>query len=88
MGPVAQPVFKTGEVWQPHAGSVRLRGRSVAQFPADSATSISSEPGRPIFDRAIERQNLMLAESSAGQMERISLVESFDVIGRVSSAVE
>ena len=28
-GPVAQPVFKTGEVWQPHAGSVRLRGRSV-----------------------------------------------------------
>ena len=28
-GPVAQPVFKTGEAWQPHAGSVRLRGRSV-----------------------------------------------------------
>ena len=30
-GPVAQLVFKTGEVWQPHAGSVRLRGRSVTQ---------------------------------------------------------
>ena len=28
-GPVAQPVFKTGEAWQPHAGPVRLRGRSV-----------------------------------------------------------
>jgi hypothetical protein len=26
---VAQPVFKTGEVVQPTAGSVRLRGRSV-----------------------------------------------------------
>ena len=32
-GPVAQPVFKTGEVWQPHAGSVRLRGRSVRRDP-------------------------------------------------------
>ena len=29
MGPVPQPVFKTGEVVQPTAGSVRLRGRSV-----------------------------------------------------------
>jgi hypothetical protein len=29
LGPVAQPVFKTGEVWQPQAGSVRLRRRSV-----------------------------------------------------------
>ena len=26
---MAQPVFKTGEAWQPHAGPVRLRGRSV-----------------------------------------------------------
>src|SRR3954454_13507954 len=33
MGPVAQPVFKTGEVWQPQAGSVRLRGRSANQEP-------------------------------------------------------
>jgi len=31
MGPVAQPVFKIGEAWQPHAGSVRLRRRSVSQ---------------------------------------------------------
>src|SRR5882724_7978104 len=29
MGPVAQPVFKTGAAWQPHARSVRLRRRSV-----------------------------------------------------------
>ncbi len=29
MGPVAQRVFKTREVWQPQAGSVRLRRRSV-----------------------------------------------------------
>ncbi len=34
MGLVAQPVFKTGEAWQPHAGSVRLRGRSVPQNSA------------------------------------------------------
>jgi len=31
MGPVAQPVFKTGEVVQPTAGSVRLRRRSVTR---------------------------------------------------------
>ncbi len=29
MGPVAQQVFKTCAVWQPHARSVRLRRRSV-----------------------------------------------------------
>ena len=29
MGPVAQPVFKTGAAWQPHARSVRLRRRSA-----------------------------------------------------------
>src|SRR2546429_2915480 len=28
-GPVAQPVFKTGAAWQPHARSVRLRRRSA-----------------------------------------------------------
>ena len=33
-GPVAQPVFKTGPVWQPHACSVRLRGRSVRNLAA------------------------------------------------------
>ncbi len=30
-GPVAQPVFKTGEAWQPHAGQVRLLCRSVSR---------------------------------------------------------
>src|SRR5690349_811938 len=34
MGPVAQPVFKTGAAWQPHARSVRLRRRSVNTKPA------------------------------------------------------
>ena len=29
MGLVAQPVFKTGEAWQPHAGKVRLLRHSV-----------------------------------------------------------
>ena len=38
MGPVAQPVFKTGEVWQPQAGSVRLRRRSVSQKPKSGQT--------------------------------------------------
>lgn len=33
MGPVPQPVFKTGKAWQPHAGSVRLRRRSVTHVP-------------------------------------------------------
>ena len=33
MGPVPQPVFKTGEAWQPHAGLVRLQGRSVPTNP-------------------------------------------------------
>jgi len=33
-GPVAQPVFKTGPAWQPHACSVRLRGRSAPTKPA------------------------------------------------------
>src|SRR5215203_2245330 len=28
-GPVPQPVFKTGEAWQPHAGKVRLLRHSV-----------------------------------------------------------
>ena len=43
-GPVAQRVFKTRQAWQPHAGSVRLRGRSVERCSAsptresDSAT--------------------------------------------------
>ena len=37
-GPVAQLVFKTGEVWQPHAGSVRLRGRSVQRKRAGLRT--------------------------------------------------
>jgi len=32
MGPVAQPVFKTGAVVQPKARSVRLRRRS-AEWP-------------------------------------------------------
>ncbi len=32
MGPVAQQVFKTCAVWQPHARSVRLRRRSVWCF--------------------------------------------------------
>jgi len=32
-GPVPQRVFKTRQVWQPQAGSVRLRGRSVSYPP-------------------------------------------------------
>ena len=47
MGPVAQPVFKTGEVWQPQAGSVRLRGRSVFLQPtAVSGTTVGGFPER------------------------------------------
>ena len=30
-GPVPQRVFKTRQVWQPQAGSVRLRGRSASK---------------------------------------------------------
>ena len=30
-GPVPQPVFKTGEAWQPHAGKVRLLRHSVCR---------------------------------------------------------
>lgn len=44
MGPVAQLVFKTGEVWQPHAGSVRLRGRSVRTCIRLRATGVASSP--------------------------------------------
>jgi hypothetical protein len=36
MGPVAQPVFKTGAAWQPHARSVRLRRRSVRSLCRES----------------------------------------------------
>ncbi len=36
MGPVAQQVFKTCAVWQPHARSVRLRRRSVKPFVASA----------------------------------------------------
>jgi len=36
MGPVPQPVFKTGEVVQPTAGSVRLRGRSASTLALGS----------------------------------------------------
>jgi hypothetical protein len=36
MGPVAQPVFKTGAAWQPHARSVRLRRRSVEPKASNS----------------------------------------------------
>lgn len=36
MGPVAQPVFKTGAAWQPHARSVRLRRRSFGPFAGKS----------------------------------------------------
>ena len=36
-GPVPQRVFKTRQAWQPHAGSVRLRGRSVKPKPAPKA---------------------------------------------------
>jgi hypothetical protein len=41
MGPVAQPVFKTGAAWQPHARSVRLRRRSV-----EPNSRVSKEFGR------------------------------------------
>src|SRR5947208_10831814 len=43
MGPVAQPVFKTGAAWQPHARSVRLRRRSVE--PSAARTSGIAAPG-------------------------------------------
>ena len=46
-GPVAQPVFKTGEVWQPHAGSVRLRRRSVKPKPP-RVQGVSAFYGRPV----------------------------------------
>ena len=49
MDPVVQPVFKTGEVVQPTAGSVRLRGRSVKpKTPASSRSRSSSGTPRTL----------------------------------------
>ena len=46
MGPVAQQVFKTCAVWQPHARSVRLRRRSVKPFAASAKGSRVSQQFR------------------------------------------
>ena len=48
MGPVAQQVFKTCAVWQPHARSVRLRRRSVKPLPARLAglVALGAQTGR------------------------------------------
>ena len=50
-GPVAQPVFKTGPVWQPHACSVRLRGRSAARLPQPARERFSRGWARPGISR-------------------------------------
>jgi hypothetical protein len=48
MGPVAQPVFKTGAAWQPHARSVRLRRRSVKPKTSSGKESwVASEAQLP-----------------------------------------
>jgi hypothetical protein len=46
MGPVAQQVFKTCAVWQPHARSVRLRRRSVTSIAASDRPRGASSVGR------------------------------------------
>ena len=48
-GPVPQPVFKTGEAWQSHAGKVRLLRRS--------ATSPAHHFGEPVGRSNVERSS-------------------------------
>src|SRR4051794_34556209 len=48
-GPVAQPVFKTGPAWQPHACSVRLRGRSVPETALGLDVEAEHHPALMVF---------------------------------------
>ena len=74
MGPVAQPVFKTGEVWQPQAGSVRLRGRSVEpETPCSSGIrprkgSVTSLGGEGVESAG----NLLKRPTTGAQLARTS----------------
>jgi hypothetical protein len=72
-GPVAQPVFKTGPVWQPHACSVRLRGRSVSRNPSAmrgfvhwcAATLLRCDPLSPLWLVELSATRLWVAVLSA-----------------------
>src|SRR5690349_24609651 len=76
MGPVAQPVFKTGAAWQPHARSVRLRRRSAKRktglsqaAPHDGSSELWLELWTAELVELAERSALH-TEAGAGVDER------------------
>ncbi len=78
MGPVAQPVFKTGEVWQPQAGSVRLRGRSAEPKTAGSSRigarkELVTSRGRGGVESA---SNLLNRPTTGAQLARTHGIEA------------
>lgn len=60
MGPVARAVFKTVEAWQPHAGSVRLRRRSVEAIRA--IAEAASRSRRDTSGMAVEDVEMLEAQ--------------------------
>jgi hypothetical protein len=72
MGLVAQPVFKTGAAWQPHARSVRLRRRSVLTSLQGKDPLVDGDPD-PALHRSRAHAHAPRARPDRGTSPEVDL---------------